>query len=222
MIRTMILGIGLVCGLGPNSVFAQPGGPGGFGREGHGSRGPGHAPKTLDVDSNGLVSLDEFLAPAQAHFATLDSDSDGSVVLAEFVEPPVTQFGELDADGDGVLTQDELRPPRPNGTNGRGRGGERHPPRNGMGHDRHHKPMLDTDSNGLVSVTEFIAPAEEHFANLDSDGDGLLPLAEFVVKAETRFGELDANEDGQIGEDEFPQHRPCSRGMRGEHRRGEK
>lgn len=219
MIRTIIVGIGLACAMGLNSAVAQPGG---HGPRGHGPHGPGQGPKTLDVDSNGLVSLDEFLAPAQDHFANLDSDSDGSVALSEFVERPQEQFGELDADGDGSLTSDELRPPRPNGMDGRGRGGERHPPRKGMGRSGHRKPTLDTDSNGLVSIEEFIAPAETHFASLDSDSDGLVSLAEFVLKAETRFGDLDANEDGQISEDEFPRHRQHPRGMRGEHRRGRK
>jgi len=210
--------------MGLSTAVAQPGRGGAFGHEGHGPRGNGpHGPgpgcKTLDADSDGFVSLAEFLAPEEEHFAELDLDGDGSVALIEFVGRPEEQFDELDTDGDGALTSDELRPPKPEGSVGEGAG--HRPPHKGMGRGGDRKPMLDADTNGLVSLDEFLAPAEEHFTRLDSDSDGLVSLAEFVERAETRFSELDANEDGQLSDDEFHALRPRPRGMRGGMRRGE-
>lgn len=219
MIRTLLVGIGLVSIMGLSTAVAQPGRDGAFGREGHGPRGPGPGCKTLDADSDGFVSLAEFLAPDQEHFAELDLDGDGAVAFVEFIERPEEQFGELDTDGSGALTSDELRSPKPKGTIGEGSG--HRPPHKGMGRGGHRNPMLDTDSNGLVSLAEFVAPAEEHFARLDTDGDGLVSLAEFVARAETRFSELDANDDGQLSEDEFHAHGQPPRGMRGGIRRSE-
>ncbi len=217
MKRMLIVGIGLVSVMGLNTAVAQPGRHGAFGREGHGPgghgpHGSGPGPMALDVDSNGFVSLAEFLAPAEEHFAELDTDDDDLVTLVEFRVPAETRFGELDTNGDGSLTSDELRPPRP--TDANGARGERRPPWTGKHQGGLGKGMLDTDGDGLVSPVEFLAPAEAHFAELDADDDDLVTLVEFRVPAETRFSELDADGDGQVSEDEFRAHRRPPRGMR--------
>ena|GEM_PF-4858035 len=218
MKRMLIVGIGLVSVVGLSTAVAQPGGHGAFGREGHGPgghgpHGPGPGPMALDADSNGSVSLTEFLAPAEEHFTELDTDDDNHVTLVEFRVPAETRFGELDINSDGSLTNDELRPPKPSGT--KGECGERRPPRTGKRRGGLGKGMLDTDGDGLVSLAEFLAPAEERFAGLDTDDDDVVTLVEFRVPAERRFSQFDANDDGQVSEDEFRAHRRPPRGMRG-------
>ena len=77
--------------------------------------GPWHRPSfaDLDADGNGVVSQEEFVAPAMDHFTKLDTDGDGTLSSAEFTAPLVERFKEIDTNGDGVLSEDELRAAHP-------------------------------------------------------------------------------------------------------------
>jgi Ca2+-binding EF-hand superfamily protein len=63
----------------------------------------------LDTDGNGVISSEEFVAPAVDRFNKLDTDGDGVLSSAEFTAPLAEHFKEIDTNGDGVLTQDELQ-----------------------------------------------------------------------------------------------------------------
>lgn len=86
--------------------------------------GPGrHRPPSLeeiDTNGDGVVSSDEFVAPAVEHYTEIDADADGVVTIEEFVAPARERFTEIDANGDGSLTEDELEAGRP-GRPGRAR-----------------------------------------------------------------------------------------------------
>jgi hypothetical protein len=79
-------------------------------------RGFHHGPPSIedmDTDGDGVVSSDEFVAPAVEHYTEIDADGDGSVTVEEFVAPARERFTEIDANGDGSLTEDELEAGRP-------------------------------------------------------------------------------------------------------------
>lgn len=171
MKRTLILGIGFVGALGIATAVGQPGGRGAGdcdGGERRGPHGPGPVVRALDADQDGAISSDE-IAGAPDLLATLDSD------------------------GDGALSRADLRPPRPSEDaeqpNRKGRRGQR---------GRHGSPPLDTDSNGTVSLEEFLAPAQSHFQELDTDGDGSISLEEFLAAPTEQFSQLDDDGDGEI------------------------
>ncbi len=98
-IRVSAVVLAAACSLAASGADAFPGGgPGGSTGQG---RSGGHRPPSfeeLDVDGNGAVTEDEFLAPMLQHGEE--------------------RFSRMDADGDGSLTSDELRPP----SGGRGAG----------------------------------------------------------------------------------------------------
>jgi Ca2+-binding EF-hand superfamily protein len=78
--------------------------------------GPGHRPPSfadLDADGDGVVSSEEFVAPAVERFAELDADGNGTVSSDEFTVKLLERFEEIDTDDDGSLTRDELRAGRP-------------------------------------------------------------------------------------------------------------
>jgi Ca2+-binding EF-hand superfamily protein len=78
--------------------------------------GPGHRPPSfdeLDANDDGVVSSEEFVAPAAERFAELDANGDGAISSDEFTATLLERFEEIDTDDDGVATQEELRAARP-------------------------------------------------------------------------------------------------------------
>lgn len=74
------------------------------------SDGPDHAERFMarhDFDHDGSVTLEEFTAPARAHYLRHDNDGDGIVTLAEFTSPLQRNFDESDIDGDGNIDLEE-------------------------------------------------------------------------------------------------------------------
>jgi Ca2+-binding EF-hand superfamily protein len=134
-----------------------------------GSQPPGgHDPmRMLDADGNGSVSLAEFRQHAAGLFARLDPDGDGRVAVAE-----------LRAHHDSMMS----RRPGPPGAGGPAPEGERGPPP---------PPRIE---------------------QADSDGDGVVTLAEFTAMAEKHFAMADANRDGSVTADEL---QAAHRGMHG-------
>jgi Ca2+-binding EF-hand superfamily protein len=63
--------------------------------------------KTLDKDSDGMVSLAEAKDYVGHRFDQLDGDHDGTLTLKE-LKGTEAQLKALDKDHDGTLTQDEL------------------------------------------------------------------------------------------------------------------
>jgi hypothetical protein len=140
-----------------------PGGPGGAGPHEGPGRGPGGHPliRVLDADHDREISASE-LANASAALLTLDTN------------------------GDGIVSQDELRPPRPADAppppaDRPGRPADRRPPPAGVDHPKPFDPIL---------------------LALDSDGDCALSAVE-IANAPTSLKALDANGDGKLTPDEF-------------------
>jgi len=106
--------------------------------------------------------------PGHPVIAALDVDRDG-VISAEEIANATATLLALDTNGDGNISGEELRPPHPEGTPGRHRGGDimRH----------------DANEDGAVTLEEFVAPAAEEFARIDADGNGKIEQPEAEAAA---------------------------------------
>ncbi len=101
--------------------------------------------------------------PPNPVIAALDADQ-GGTISAEEIAAASTALLALDLDGDGILSEEELRPPRPDQ-------GPEQPEGNPI--MRH-----DADGDGVVTYEEFIAPVSDAFGRIDTNGDGTIDADE--------------------------------------------
>ena len=130
--------------------------------------------------------------PPERHdpFAMLDANGDGQVTLAEFRAHAAEMFRHVDTDGDGRATLDDFRAAHDKMR--AEHGGMRHGPEGGpppQGADRRGPPpgprrgppppeALDADHDGVVTLAEFTAGLEAHFAAADANHDGVVTREE--------------------------------------------
>jgi len=84
---------------------------------------------------------------------------------------------------------------------------------------------IDTDKDGKISKSEYIAHCEKNFQMLDTNGDGFLTREEAaqnlmqlmseakqkaIEKAQMHFDKIDTNNDGKISLDEWKSAHPNS------------
>ncbi|MGF1658754.1 MAG: hypothetical protein ACFCUS_04950 [Rubrimonas sp.] len=60
-----------------------------------------------DVNADGVVDVDEYVAYFADAFRRRDADGDGFLVPADFPNPDMARFGEADRDGDGRISLGE-------------------------------------------------------------------------------------------------------------------
>jgi len=140
---------------------------------------------TMDGDSNGVVSHDEFKNHMQSHrteykqkkFAAMDSDSDSKITLAEFSEYKLKKiekrFASMDGNADGVLSAEEFSSHR-------------------KAHHGHGKKGMGHGHKGGKRV----------FDKLDSNGDKQITKEEAMTAWSNWFNKLDANSDGTVTAEE--------------------
>lgn len=103
----------------------------------------------LDLNGDGMLSMDELQAMAETRFAAIDADGDGGLSQEELLaaanraagDRAANMIARFDANGDGLLQIDEM--PR--------RGGER---------GARMFSRLDADSDGMISEAEFASAME--------------------------------------------------------------
>lgn len=109
--------------------------------------------------------------------SALDANHDGAIDEREIANAAAA-LKTLDKNGDGTLTEDELRPPRPEGRepggpDGRGPDGDRRPPLPPV------ISALDANHDGLVDAKE-LGNALAALKTLDKNRDGELSMDEML------------------------------------------
>jgi Ca2+-binding EF-hand superfamily protein len=147
---------------------------------------PAGGHRMMDPDGNGTITRTEAQQAATQMFAKLDANGDGKLDKTDRAERREdmreAMFARLDADGNGQISKTEfMSAERPERGDRMARGedardGKRtrrghHGGRHGMGMMGMAK-MADTDKDGAISQTEFVAAADKHFAMMDSNSDG--------------------------------------------------
>lgn len=172
----------------------------------HGAHGTDDDPHAMmDPDGNGVVTRAEAEKAAAQMFARLDVNKDGKLDRADREQARAAMrekhFAALDANGDGAVSKAEFMADKgPGGPGGPGMGdhdmdGPGGPGKHG-GHGSmggHHgmggpggmgggmmmmAKMADTDNDGAVSQSEFMAAATKHFDMADANHDGQITKAE--------------------------------------------
>jgi Ca2+-binding EF-hand superfamily protein len=117
----------------------------------------------FDADDNGTFSADE-LAAIDAHHAAEAENGHGP--MAGMQDGMQAGHGAMDGNGKGM---------------GKGMG-QGHGPQGKQGGMQGAGAMLaglDTDSDGLISKTEFVAGTTDWFARMDRNSDGVITSADF-------------------------------------------
>lgn len=148
--------------------------------QGHGGQFRAEMREMIEGDGMAVDDLANWMqGHSQARFATLDADSNGTVTQDEFLasvdERAKTGFERMDRNDDGVVNSDDRR------GWGRNKGGEqrghgRHGERRGMsGEDRAERggrsfTRLDTDGDGSISREEFDSGMEARADRFEERG----------------------------------------------------
>lgn len=219
--------------------------------QGHGAQFRAEMREMIEGDGMAVDDLANWMqGHSQARFATLDADSNGTVTQDEFLasvdERAKTGFERMDRNDDGVVNSDDRRGwGRNKGGEQRGHGkrGERHGMsdggRRGEGAGRSFS-NLDTDGDGSISREEFDAGTQARAERFEQRGerhgmrgDGMrgqrhggmseemgemrekmrdliqdgMDQAEFAgllrEGATARFAALDADKNGELSTEEF-------------------
>jgi Ca2+-binding EF-hand superfamily protein len=156
------------------------------------ANGPTGAPSvddilsTFDTDGDGAISESEFNAGQdqnRAQGAGGPPPPMGNMSSTDFIKQ---LFSDSDTDEDGVLSADELSSMVANGPQGGPRADEL-------------LSKLDTDGDGSISESEFIAGAPGQKA----DGTMGTARASGTSNSDTIFDSLDTNKDGVVSKAEF-------------------
>jgi Ca2+-binding EF-hand superfamily protein len=174
-----------------------------------------HQLEKMDANGDGRISLDEYVAAADARFKSIDAQNKGSIDAADIASSPAAVaridhraeaiVKRLDTAGNGYVTKEEFLAEAQNRfarMDGNGDGkltpdelAASHGPHGdragkaGGGHassGRKHFDKLDANHDGVVGKDEFMAAAAAKFAQFDTGGNGKVTAAEIEAAPKTQ------------------------------------
>lgn len=143
----------------------------------------------LDTNGDGRISLDEYIAAADARFKSIDAQNKGVVDAADIAAAPTTLQRDqkiadfivkrMDTDGKGYVSEDDF-----------------------IAKAKQRFARMDTRGDGKLTPDELSAPRlHEHGKSKPNAGpDAQSKRAEFAQKY---FDKIDANHDGVVTQDEY-------------------
>jgi Ca2+-binding EF-hand superfamily protein len=164
-----------------------------------------HMLQKMDTNGDGRITLDEYLAAANAHFKSIDSQHKGSVDAADIASSPEataridqraqSMVKRLDTTGNGFVTQDEF-----------------------VAAAQQRFARLDKNADGKLTPDELTAArrhhgsaepangksnkraqfAQRHFDKIDANHDGVVTIDEYVSAARTLYAQFDSAHDGKV------------------------
>lgn len=138
-------------------------GPAGAGPDGESRRG-GDRMERLDANDDGTITVEDFVARAEEHFARIDTDGDGTL-----------SADEMPQRGKGPGRMGENR----HGEMGKGRHGGGHARMQGHGgKDGPRNARMERNGGAELGQEEFMRQAQERFESMDTDGDGTVTAEE--------------------------------------------
>jgi len=140
----------------------------------------------MDTNGDGVITRAEAQAHAEQMFDRLDVNHDGKLDQTDRQEMRekmrAMMFDKLDANHDGSISKAEFMAARPMGHDGmRGDKGHRMGGGHGWKHRGHGEGMMkmaDTNGDGAISKSEFMAAAMKRFDTMDANHDGQVTKAE--------------------------------------------
>lgn len=183
--------------------------------------------KKISIGAGAAALLVAGAAIAQPGGMRGDANGDGNLTRAELSTSIDARFARADANSDGAIDASEQTAMRGERRGHRGEGRSRHRSEGrrgagGEGRRGHgdHMARLDTNSDGILTRDEALAPAIARFNRMDSNSDGQIDAAEQTAmreqhearraarqanRAERRANRPnpDANGDGRITRAEF-------------------
>jgi EF hand len=170
-----------------------------------GDQDPGRPPRPDDDGPDGPPPP-PFGPPPNLLFNAIDVDGDGELSPKEIAKASQS-IAKLDTNKDGIITEDEVRPPRPGGRRGPPGGG----PPEGEGPPGGGPP--GGGPPGAGGRAQDAKPLVDSVMKFDKDGDGKISAAELPERMARMMEEGDANKDGFLDRSEVEalSRRPAAR-----------
>ncbi|MEW6365016.1 MAG: hypothetical protein AB1714_10300 [Acidobacteriota bacterium] len=168
---------------------------------------PEHMPllQSTDTNGDGKISHEELMGGREGWFARIEKDTDGKITLEEFVAYQTAQFKVADgADQDGIVSVEEIEaffvgPEHKVGKAAKDKAKSGAKP--AAGSSTFSKMDLNADSS--ICAVEYVIFWDEVFTRMDANNDGKVTTDEWVARQNNLHKHLDADKDGAVTKEEM-------------------